>query len=77
MSLLCGGEGFHNYHHTFPYDYSTSEWGAFCNVTTLFLDAMWAVGLAHSMKVATPSTVVARARRTGQPELTRAARTQA
>ena len=28
------GEGFHNYHHTFPYDYSTSEWGFRLNVTT-------------------------------------------
>ena len=23
VSVLALGEGFHNYHHTFPYDYST------------------------------------------------------
>ena len=27
------GEGWHNYHHTFPYDYSTGEWGPMLNVT--------------------------------------------
>ena len=41
------GEGFHNYHHTFPYDYGTSEWGFRINATTLFLDAMAAVGLVY------------------------------
>ena len=34
VSVLAMGEGFHNYHHTFPYDYSTSEWGFRLNVTT-------------------------------------------
>ena len=34
------GEGFHNYHHTFPYDYGTSEWGFRLNVTTRFINAM-------------------------------------
>ena len=51
LSLLCGGEGFHNYHHTFPWDYSTSEWGTYCNVTTAFLDVMWWMGLAKDLKV--------------------------
>ena len=51
VSLLCGGEGFHNYHHTFPWDYSTSEWGSYCNVTTAFLDVMWWMGLARGLKV--------------------------
>ena len=34
VTVLAIGEGFHNYHHTFPYDYSTSEWGPHLNITT-------------------------------------------
>ena len=44
MSLLALGEGFHNYHHTFPYDYSTSEWGLQFNMTTAFIDFMAGIG---------------------------------
>ena len=72
VSLLAIGEGFHNYHHTFPYDYRTSEWGFKLNLTTMFLDGMAAIGQAHKLRTATPATVEARAERTGQPELTRA-----
>src|SRR6185437_8481143 len=32
------GEGFHNYHHSFPWDYSTSEFGWKWNITTFFID---------------------------------------
>ena len=44
VSLLALGEGFHNYHHTFPYDYSTSEWGLQFNMTTAFIDLMAGIG---------------------------------
>jgi len=71
VSLLAMGEGFHNYHHTFPYDYSTSEWGLRINLTTGFIHIMAALGLAHSLRSPSPSTVTARAVRTGQVELTR------
>ena len=40
MLQLAGGEGFHNYHHTFPHDYSASEWRWGLNVTTFFIDSM-------------------------------------
>ncbi|KAL6475725.1 hypothetical protein MHYP_G00167650 [Metynnis hypsauchen] len=47
------GEGFHNYHHTFPYDYSTSEYGWKLNLTTCFIDLMCletaATGVAKSV----------------------------
>jgi len=72
LSLLCGGEGFHNYHHTFPWDYSTSEWGTYCNVATAFLDVMWWMGLAKELKAASPAMVASRAGRTGDISLTRA-----
>ena len=44
VSLVAMGEGFHNYHHTFPYDYSTSEWGLQFNITTAFIDLMAGIG---------------------------------
>ena len=67
------GEGFHNYHHTFPYDYSTSEWGLRLNVTTRFINTMAKLGFAYDLRTASPSVVAARAARTGHPELTRCA----
>ena len=71
VSVLAMGEGFHNYHHTFPYDYSTSEWGLRLNMTTCFINAMAKLGLASDLRTASPSVVAARAARTGHPELTR------
>ena len=50
ISLLAWGEGFHNYHHTFPYDYSTSEWGLRLNVTTRFIDTMAWLGQAYDLR---------------------------
>ena len=72
VSLLSMGEGFHNYHHTFPYDYRTSEWGSTMNLTTRMINMLACVGQAHSMRTASPDTVEARACRTGQLELTAA-----
>jgi len=71
VSFLAVGEGFHNYHHTFPYDYRTSEWGFRLNLTSVFLDAMAAIGQAYNLRTASPATIEARAARTGVPELTR------
>jgi len=71
VSVLAMGEGYHNYHHTFPYDYSTSEWGFKLNMTTRFIDSMAALGLAYDLKTASPATVMARSQRTGFPSLTK------
>ena len=70
VSVLTMGEGYHNYHHTFPYDYSTSEWGCSFNLTTVFIESMAAIGQAYDLRRATPETVFARVARTGVPELT-------
>merc|ERR1712021_315904 len=72
VSLFAMGEGFHNYHHTFPYDYSTSEWGLSFNITTAFINLMAKFGQAYKLRTANPATVAARALRTGQPVMTRA-----
>lgn len=45
------GEGGHNYHHTFPQDYRTSEYVLHFNVTKLFIDILFYLGLAYDMKV--------------------------
>ncbi|CAL1577355.1 unnamed protein product [Knipowitschia caucasica] len=66
VSFSALGEGFHNYHHTFPFDYSTSEFGWRLNPTTAFIDLMCALGLASERKKATPEMVLARMQRTGK-----------
>ncbi|XP_076875674.1 stearoyl-CoA desaturase 5-like [Brachyhypopomus gauderio] len=59
------GEGFHNFHHTFPFDYSASEFGLRWNPTTCFIDLMCWLGLAGNRKKATPEMIKARKLRTG------------
>jgi len=44
------GEGFHNYHHQFPHDYSASEFGWKLNPTTFFIDCMQKIGQASHLK---------------------------
>lgn len=63
--LLFSGEGFHNYHHTFPFDYSTSEFGCKVNLTTCFINLMCLLGLASDCKKASREVVQARVLRTG------------
>ena len=59
------GEGFHNYHHTFPSDYSTSEYGWRLNLTTLFIDTLAALGQTYDRKKMAPEAVFRRKDRTG------------
>uniref|UniRef100_G3TH81 Stearoyl-CoA desaturase 5 n=1 Tax=Loxodonta africana TaxID=9785 RepID=G3TH81_LOXAF len=65
VTLGAIGEGFHNYHHTFPYDYSASEFGLNFNPTTWFIDIMCRLGLATDRKRATQQVIEARKARTG------------
>jgi len=59
------GEGFHNYHHTFPWDYATSELGYDLNLTKLFIDFFASIGWAYERKVVTPEMIMQRKLRTG------------
>jgi len=59
------GEGFHNYHHTFPHDYSTSEFGWKLNPTTFFIDCMEKIGQATHLKKIPVELVKRRMQRTG------------
>lgn len=39
VAVAALGEGWHNYHHVFPWDYKTAELGDYSmNVTTAFID---------------------------------------
>ncbi|XP_064458050.1 stearoyl-CoA desaturase 5-like isoform X2 [Ornithodoros turicata] len=65
VSMVAMGEGFHNYHHTFPWDYSTSELGWEINFTTMFIDFMSKIGLAYDLKTVPKDVVEKRKARTG------------
>ncbi|UYV83576.1 SCD [Cordylochernes scorpioides] len=54
VAFFAIGEGFHNYHHTFPWDYSTSELGWKFNFSTMFIDLMAKIGQAYDRKVVSP-----------------------
>ncbi|KAK0182153.1 hypothetical protein PV327_000317 [Microctonus hyperodae] len=57
VSFFALGEGWHNYHHAFPWDYKASELGAYgLNTTTALIDFMAWLGLAYNLK--TPSKEV-------------------
>lgn len=64
------GEGFHNYHHTFPYDYAAGEFGKYLNITTTFIDFCAALGLVHDRRTADRETVYKRRLRTGDQTAT-------
>ena len=59
------GEGFHNYHHVFPSDYKTSEWGWKFNPTTVLIDFMHYIGQVTSRKMMSHEAVFNRSKRTG------------
>lgn len=65
VSFWALGEGFHNYHHTFPWDYATSELGYDLNLTKLFIDFFASFGWAYERKVVTPEMIKQRKLRTG------------
>ena len=52
VSFLAIGEGWHNWHHKYPYDYSTSEFGITSqfNPTKLFIDTCCYLKLASGRK---------------------------
>ncbi|KAJ8688587.1 hypothetical protein QAD02_024382 [Eretmocerus hayati] len=53
MSLATGGEGWHNYHHVFPWDYKTAELGNYItgvNLTSFLIDQFAKIGWAYDLK---------------------------
>lgn len=64
VSFITGGEGWHNYHHTFPWDYKASEHG-FVNFTQQFIDFCAFMGWAWNLKSIDADVVKRRIQRTG------------
>jgi len=49
-TITAFGEGGHNYHHTFPQDYRTSEMPLMLNITRGFIDFFALIGWAYDRK---------------------------
>lgn len=64
VSLFALGEGWHNWHHAFDWDYAAAEMGASSqfNPTKVFIDAMAFLGLAWGRKRALDVWKVRKAR---------------
>ncbi|XP_065158309.1 acyl-CoA Delta-9 desaturase-like [Atheta coriaria] len=68
VSTISMGEGFHNYHHTFPWDYKAAELSNdFRNFTTFFIDSLAYFGMVTERKTASKQLIGKRIERTGDP----------
>ncbi|KOB69615.1 Terminal desaturase [Operophtera brumata] len=66
VSVATFGEGFHNYHHAFPWDYRTAELGnQYLNLTAVFIDFFAMIGWAYDLKTVSEDTIKRRKERTG------------
>ncbi|KAL4702767.1 hypothetical protein ACJJTC_002307 [Scirpophaga incertulas] len=66
VTMATLGEGFHNFHHTFPHDYKSSELGHYTlNYTTAFIDFFAWVGWAYDLRTASPEGIARKADRDG------------
>ncbi|KAH8353861.1 hypothetical protein KR084_009378 [Drosophila pseudotakahashii] len=66
VAILAFGEGWHNYHHVFPWDYKTAEFGKYSlNFTTGFIDFFAKIGWAYDLKTVSTDIIKKRVKRTG------------
>lgn len=66
IALGAFGEGWHNYHHVFPWDYKAAELGDYRgNFTTGFIDFFASIGQAYDLKTVPLAMIEKRAARTG------------
>jgi len=65
VSYCAVGEGWHNWHHKYPFDYAASEFGISSqfNPSKLFIDVMAFFGMVWGRKRATAAWTMNRARR--------------
>ena len=67
-NIITLGEGYHNFHHAFPFDYRSNELfdiSHLASLTNLYIDVMAALGLIHDRKFAPPHMIARRVARTG------------
>lgn len=65
VSFCSVGEGWHNYHHAFPWDYKASELGSPLNTTGYFIDFLAKMGQVYDRREATDTMIKNRVLRTG------------
>lgn len=66
VSYITNGEGFHNYHHAFPWDYKAAELGSYNgNWSTAFIEFFAKVGWAYDLKTVSLSMIEKRVKRVG------------
>lgn len=63
--VFSAGEGYHNFHHTFPQDYSASELNLRLNPSKWLIGLHAKVGLAYDLKTVSKDMVLKRRKRTG------------
>ncbi|KAL7017680.1 hypothetical protein ACKWTF_010479 [Chironomus riparius] len=67
-NLVTLGEGYHNFHHAFPFDYRANELFSIAHITSLsvlFVNVFAALGLIYDRKFASPQMIARRVTRTG------------
>ncbi|KAJ8956786.1 hypothetical protein NQ314_006662, partial [Rhamnusium bicolor] len=65
VSLAALGEGWHNYHHVFPWDYKTGELGNVYNPSTTFINFFAKLGWAYELKSVSKQMIARRAKKCG------------
>nr|AGO45840.1 acyl-CoA desaturase HvirGATD [Heliothis virescens] len=67
MVAICAfGEGWHNYHHVFPWDYKAAELGDYStNLSTALIDFAAKHGYAYDLKTVSAEMIRKRVNRTG------------
>lgn len=66
VALATMGEGWHNYHHVFPWDYKAGELGSYGkNWTTAVIDFFALLGWTYDLKAVSEKVVRNRVLRTG------------
>ncbi|XP_026483469.2 acyl-CoA Delta-9 desaturase-like [Vanessa tameamea] len=66
VAICAFGEGWHNYHHVFPWDYKAAELGNYStNFSTALIDVAAKYGLAYDLKTVSLEMIRKRIARTG------------
>ncbi|CAH0723840.1 unnamed protein product, partial [Brenthis ino] len=65
LSVLTLGEGFHNYHHVYPWDYKTAERTMPFNISAYVIRFLEKIGLAYDLKSASSESVSRRILQSG------------
>lgn len=67
---MTNGEGWHNYHHVFPWDYKAAELHTYgYNLCTAFIDLASWCGQAYDLRTVSDELIRKRALRTGDVSL--------